>query len=290
MTTNSRVWLIIPVHNRCVTSRKCLDNLATLGLPADFLICVVDDGCTDGTTEMLANDYPAVHVVRGDGNLYWGGGIAKGMEAARAANAEIHLWLNDDCLPATGSLELLVNRVRETQGVCGGVCYDPDDPAKLTYAGTLVGQDTRMLRDATEPVAAESLNGNLVAIHCEVVATLGCMPAKKYPHFGGDIIYSLRAYRKGLNVEVHPLAKALNQRDDPLRKVMQSGSTIKLWSEIGRIASPLHFKTYWNLLRERFAWQAWFRWPAYFLRMLRLNLKMWSSAAEPGKQAKGWQQ
>jgi GT2 family glycosyltransferase len=269
------VWIIIPVHNRRETTRACLEHLATLGLPEDFGICVVDDGCTDGTTEMLAREFPQVHTVMGNGNLYWGGGIALGMEHARSANAEVHLWLNDDCLPATGSLEKLVARVRVTRGVCGGVCYDPDEPTKLTYAGTLIGQDTRILSDgATEPVAAESLNGNLVAIHCEVVEILGDMPADKYPHFGGDIIYSLRAFRKGLPVEVHPLAKALNRRDDPLRKVMLSGNVVRLWREMGRTASPLHYSTYWNLLHERFGWHAWFRWPAFFVRLMRLTLRV----------------
>jgi GT2 family glycosyltransferase len=274
MNSNSKVWILIPVHNRRETTRACLEHLATLGLPQDFLICVVDDGCTDGTTELLAREFPEVHTVPGNGNLYWGGGIALGMEHARAADAEIHLWLNDDCLPAAGSLEKLVQRVRSTRGVCGGVCYDPDEPTKLTYAGTLVSQDTGMLQAAIEPVAAESLNGNLVAIHRDVVMELGRMPADKYPHFGGDIIYSLRAFRKGLPVEIHPLAKAFNRRDDPLRKVMQSGSVVRLWREMSRVASPLYFRTYWNLLRERFGWQAWFRWPAYFLRMLRLSLKI----------------
>lgn len=66
------VWLIIPVHNRREVTRACLLHLAALGLPEDFVICVVDDGCTDGTSEMLAAESPWVRVVRGDGNLYWG--------------------------------------------------------------------------------------------------------------------------------------------------------------------------------------------------------------------------
>lgn len=271
---NLPVWIIIPVHNRRETTRHCLEHLATLGLPADFGICVVDDGCTDGTSEMLTRDFPWVHSVLGNGNLYWGGGIALGMEQACSAGAEVHLWLNDDCLPVTGSLEKLVERVRNTHGICGGVCFDPDEPTKLTYAGTLIGQDTRMLPDATEPVAAESLNGNLVAIHGYVVKTLGGMPSDRYPHFGGDIIYSLRAHRRGIPVEIHPLAKAHNRRDHPLQKILQSGSIIRLWREINRTASPLHYATYWNLLHERFGWQAWFRWPAFFWRMTRLTLRV----------------
>jgi GT2 family glycosyltransferase len=79
---NRSVWIIIPVHNRRETTRACLVNLGKLGLPADFLICVVHDGYTDGTTEMLAKEFPHVHSVMGNGNLYWGGGIAFGMEPA----------------------------------------------------------------------------------------------------------------------------------------------------------------------------------------------------------------
>jgi GT2 family glycosyltransferase len=275
MTSNCKVWTIIPVHNRRETTRKCLDHLATLGLPKDFLICVVDDGCTDGTSEMLAKDYPTVHVLKGEGNLYWGGGIAKGMDAAREANAEVHLWLNDDCLPRLGSLERLVARVRETKGICGGICLDPKEQTKITYAGTLLEKNIDLLHLGEGHIfRAESLNGNLVAIHHEVVGKLGLLPSSRYPHFGGDIIYTHRANKADIIVEIDSLAKALNRRDDPLSKLFPNGSTTRLWKEIFRVASPLHFRTYWNQLRERFGWKAWLRWPGFFVRMLRLNFKL----------------
>lgn len=274
MIPHSPVWLLIPVHNRRETTRRCLDNLATLDLPSDYLICVVDDGCTDGTTEMLITEYPSVHVLTGNGNLYWGGGIGLGMDVAHAGNAEIHVWLNDDCYPKVGSLQRLVERCRQTRGVCGGVCFDPDDTDKLTYAGTLVKKDARSLFNATTPQEAETLNGNLVAIHREVRASIGAMPSNSYPHSGGDIIYTLRAKRSGFTVEIDPLAKALNRRDDPLQKVIQSKSVGRLWREINRVPSPLYFKTYWRMLHERFGWHAWFRWPAYFIRLLRLTIRM----------------
>lgn len=272
---NPRTWIIIPVHNRKETTLACLRHLAHCSLGPNFIICVVDDGCIDGTTEMLADDFPKVHVVAGDGDLYWGGGIAAGMEAARRAGAEIHLWLNDDCRPSPGSLELLVSRVLETRGICGGVCYDPDDPQRLTYAGTpLKAPPGPAEATSASPVPAESLNGNLVAIHADVVKTLGLLPSEDLPHFGGDIVYTLRARRRGIPVEIHPAATALNRRDDPLTSVMASRSSRRLWREMMRTASPLHFRTYWFMLKERFGMLAWFRWPAFFARMLKLNLKL----------------
>lgn len=273
MTTHHSVWVIIPVHNRREITRRSLLNLQSLRLPPEFLVCVVDDGCTDGTSEMLAREFPSVHVVKGDGNLYWGGGIAAGMQAARQEGAQVHFWLNDDCTPAPGSLERLVARVMTTHGICGGVCFDPNDPSRLTYAGTPISNASNIWNES-DPFPAESLNGNLVAIHRVVVEKLGLLPAEHLPHFGGDIIYTLRAHRAGLPVEIDPAARALNQRDNPLQKVLASRSTLRLWREIQRIASPLHFPTYWFLLRERFGWQAWVRWPAFFVRICKLNLQM----------------
>lgn len=176
----------------------------------------------------------------------------------------IHLWLNDDCRPSAGSLELLVSRVLETRGICGGVCYDPDDPQRLTYAGTpLKALPGPAEATSASPVPAESLNGNLVAIHADVVETLGLLPSEDLPHFGGDIVYTLRARRRGIPVEIHPAATALNRRDDPLKSVMASGSSRRLWREMTRTASPLHFRTYWFILNELFGWRAWLRWPAF---------------------------
>lgn len=272
---NSRVWILIPVHNRKRTTSACLDNLLAIRLPDDFLVCVIDDGCSDGTSEMLRDTYPSVRVTRGDGNLFWGGGIALGMSEALKHSAEIHLWLNDDCLPDKGSLERLVNRVRATRGICGGVCYDPIHTDRLTYAGTpLEPIPSRQDAKQAVPIKAESLNGNLVAVHHEVLEKIGSFPSAALPHFGGDIAYTLRARRAGIPVEIDPGAVALNRRDNPLGKVMAERSTLRLWREISRVGSPLHFPTYWYLLRERFGWHAWFRWPAFFVRMIRINLAL----------------
>jgi hypothetical protein len=94
------------------------------------------------------------------------------------------------------------------------------------------------------------------------------------PHFGGDIVYTLRAHRCGRPVEIHPGAEAVNRRDDPLKAVLAYGSSLKLWKEMSRTASPLHFSTYWFVLKESFGCWAWLRWPAFFIRMIKLNLKI----------------
>lgn len=265
----SAVWIIIPVHNRRETTRICLDRLRGQGIFADAVVCLVDDACTDGTREMVETDFPEVRCVDGDGHLYWGGGILAGMHVAFAAGAEVMVWLNDDCLPAPGAIKVLLSRVRETNGICGGICYDPARPGVQTYGGTRMS-----VKEIVSPVVGTTtpvdlINGNMVAVHREVVDRIGFPPGLEFPHYGADSLYALRAVRAGIPCEVHGDALATNPPNPYFDRFGTSRPAWWLLKEPFRIGSILYWPTYWGFLREAFGWRAYLRWPSYFIRLFR---------------------
>ncbi len=267
---DTSVWVIIPVHNRRETTRACLVNLRTQGDLESFTVCVVEDASTDGTKEMLAEEFPEAEVVPGDGNLYWGGGIAKGMEHALSRGSEVMVWLNDDCLPHPGSIRTLVDRVRETKGLCGGVSFDPENPETITYSGSLTGSHEGHVRPAVGHfLPVDTINGNVVAIHREVTEAIGILPASRFPHYGGDFIYCLKAHRAGIITEIAGSATAMNRRDYPLTRFGITKPALLLWKEPFRTASPLHLKTHFRFTREIYGWCAYPRMVFYFFRFLR---------------------
>lgn len=262
-------WIIIPVHNRKATTRTCLERLRKQGLFAKVTVCLVDDACTDGTRAMVESDFPEIHCVDGNGHLFWGGGILEGMIVAYKAGADVMVWLNDDCLPAEGAIGVLIKRVLETRGICGGICHDPDHPEIQTYSGTKMGKEAMVAPGPGQTEPVDLINGNLVAVHRDVVARIGFPPGRRLPHYGGDSIYALRAVRAGIPCEVHGDALATNPPNPYFDRFGTSKSAWLLLKEPFRMGSILYWPTYWRFLREAFGMRAYLRWPFFFVRLAK---------------------
>ena len=70
-------------HNRIEFTRSSLTSLYNQidnQKIFSFTHIIVDDGSTDGTLDMISKEFPEVRVIKGDGNLYWAGGMRLGWE------------------------------------------------------------------------------------------------------------------------------------------------------------------------------------------------------------------
>ena len=204
-------WIVIPVHNRCATTRRCLQHLHALGVPGWATVLVVDDGSTDGTAAMLPAEFPWARVATGDGSLWWAGAIRLGMETAIRAGAGCICWLNDDSLPEAGALETLVALAVARHALCGGVCRDANG-GPFTYAGgRMEGTRWITLRHEADlqglPREIDWLHGNLVAVPAAVWRRIGLPECRWMKHNFADIEYTFRARRYGLPVLLVPAAR-----------------------------------------------------------------------------------
>lgn len=270
MIRNPNHWIIIPVHNRKATTRVCLERLREQGIFDHMTVCLVDDGCTDGTRTMVEAGFPEVRCVDGNGHLYWGGGVLVGMIVAYESGAEVILWLNDDCLPVEGAIEVLVKHVLHSKGIAGGICFDPVHLDTQTYSGTRIGSGKMVCPGPGQSEHVDWINGNLVAVHREVVDRIGFPPGRELPHYGSDCIYSQRAGRAGISCDVLGDALATNPPNPYFDRFGMTKPAWHLLKEPMRIGSILYWPTYWRFIREAFGVQAFFRWPAYWLRLVKL--------------------
>jgi GT2 family glycosyltransferase len=202
---NKSIYIIIPVHNRKAITLACLENLKTNGDLQKYHVIVVDDGSIDRTSEEVAENYPEVTILKGDGNLWWTGAIALGMKYAYEHGAEYFIWLNDDCQLSNGTIDNLVSFAREHQGAivgCQGV--EPENQSEIAFGGKIkTWQGYRFINPpANMVVPCDLLSGNIVCLPRVVVDRIGYPNPKLVPHYGGDSLYLILAQKAGFQIYV----------------------------------------------------------------------------------------
>ena len=78
------IAVLLTVFNRCEKTISCLKNLYAQKLPKNvsFDVWLTDDNCTDGTPLAVAKEYPEVHILTGEGILFWNRVMKNAWEAA----------------------------------------------------------------------------------------------------------------------------------------------------------------------------------------------------------------
>jgi GT2 family glycosyltransferase len=196
-STKELVSLIIPVYNRKETTLSCLQHLERCGDLQRYHVIVVDDGSTDGTAEAIKTLYLDVILLSGNGDLWWTGAMAKGMEYAYSHGSEYCIWLNDDCIPEPQVLSQLVEFMKaHPNTLAGPTCYAYESDALVRHHNGFIGKQGCSANPG-EVLAVDGMSGWCVGIPASVFAKIGPPDVMKFPHYSGDDMYTFKATRNG---------------------------------------------------------------------------------------------
>jgi GT2 family glycosyltransferase len=167
-------------------------------------VYLVDDSCTDGTPQAIRDQFPQVHIIQGEGNLFWNRGMHLAWEtAAKAKNYDYYLWLNDDTVLYLNAIQELIT-CSESENyqniICGSTCAT-NNKDRITYGGR--SERKGLIIPNGQKQACDFFNGNIVLISEFVYSVVGTNDPI-FRHALGDFDYGLRAGKLGIKSTVAP--------------------------------------------------------------------------------------
>jgi GT2 family glycosyltransferase len=233
------IAVLITCHNRKEKTLSCLKALFDCILPDGYKLDVflVDDGCTDGTTEAIKERFSQVNIIQGTGNLFWNRGMHLAWEtAAKANDYDYYLWLNDDTYLYPNAIEELVSSctVMDNEAlICSTLqsCIS----RKATYGGLKNGH---LLVPNSKIQECETMNGNCVLVPRVIYRKAGNLDYV-FRHAMGDLDYGYRVRKAGFKLYVSPDYLGTCEKNSTLPKWCLK--TTPLWKRIKLLYSPLAY-------------------------------------------------
>jgi GT2 family glycosyltransferase len=213
--------IILPVHNRVNVTLNFLEHL-TKQTTQNFEVYVIDDGSTDKTSERVTETFSNrldLHLLRGNGELWWTGATYLGIEEAlkSAADDDCIVMMNDDVTfdpdffekaqqifrkyPKFVFSPLIVDD-RDHDTICKSGAIMKAWPLALSYR-PLEGRKLSERKSFPEITEVDFLRAQATFVPVRTVHDIGNVEAKLLPHYHADSEYSYRARQAGYRVVIH---------------------------------------------------------------------------------------
>ena len=205
------IAVLLTCHNRREKTISCLTSLHdVLDKDSNQLkmdVFLTDDGSTDGTTLSVAAMFPLVRILKGNGNLFWAGGMRNSWNEALKFNYDAYLLLNDDTnVSANIFVELMhCDEYAAKKYNSGGIyiCSTHDDKSDITYGGSVIKSKffntIKRLVPNGHIQECDLGNANIMLVTRDVIKKIGIL-SSDYVHGIADFDYCLTAKKKNIPV------------------------------------------------------------------------------------------
>lgn len=213
------ISIIIPIFNRIEVTKVGLSllyasiaNVPNSNSTCNFEVVVVDDGSTDGSSEWIRENHPSVHILKGDGNLWWSGAINVGSKySLETLQADYLLLWNDDVIPADEyfiNISEIISTTYLENTILGSKIMTYEQPHLIWALGGFFNKFSGSLGMIVE-------NNNLYGsnIDCDWLNGMGTLiPSTiilkhnlwwdevRFPQYHGDSDFTLRCKKKGVKI------------------------------------------------------------------------------------------
>jgi GT2 family glycosyltransferase len=252
-----KVTAVIPIFNSKAETLVFLESLAAVTYK-NLSVTVVDDGSTDDSARAIAERFPQVRILKGDGNLWWSGATNLGVQDALEQGSDFVLTINnDDVVPPAFLDPLVETALNNPRSLVNSVIFDHDERSYISSFGGkiewLVGEirDRTSKRDRYVPEHLEEgdfLTGNSTLVPAAAFKEIGLYDEVNCPQYLGDAEFTMRARKCGYRLLIEPLSVIYN------RTAISGGNSALMKHSlpllVKSIRSPFYFKANYRVYRE----------------------------------------
>ncbi|MGD1996223.1 MAG: glycosyltransferase family 2 protein [Anaerolineae bacterium] len=252
-------WNVRELLAGCLNSLS--EDLNRSGLDAE--VWVVDNASTDGSPEMVAEVFPAVHVIASEENLGFAAGNNLALRNLRSAGrSSPFVWLlnpDTEILPAAAAELLSALKANPRRGVAGAKLLYPDGslqhsafrfpglaqlafelfplPSRL-YDTPLNGRYPRRLYEGNTPFPVDHPLGAAMMVRTEAIEQVGLMD-EGYHMYCEEIDWCWRMQQVGWGALCVPTARVIHHAGRSTGQVAIR-SFINLWTSRARLYARHH--------------------------------------------------
>lgn len=259
---HQQIAVLLTCHNRKEKTLECLTSLFEAKLPpgCQLEVFLTDDGSTDGTGDAVRELFPQINVLKGNGELFWAGGMRFAWKTAMQKKPyDAYLLINDDVRLYS---DFMVNLLRTEEhslvqtglkGIYSGATIDKK--RSVSYGGSSIKGNPfkvalEMLTPDELPKKCEVTNANILWVSKEVVDKIGIFD-NRYTHGIADYDYSLQAHK--MDIPVYLASNVCGICENDHRKTWTSPN-LPLKDRIAYLKNPkgLAYKEYMYYIKRHF--------------------------------------
>ena len=288
----AEIAIILTSFNRKEKTLSCLTSVySQVNSLNTFTFFLTDDGSTDGTSEAIKSNFPNVNIFRGDGSLFWAGGMRYGFEKSLEIKSDFdfYLLLNDDTILHSNAFDELIldyHKVNSEDAIIIGNTQGKNARVKneeFTYGGKILLNNYNanakfVLPNGKTPQICHLGNANIMLIPSTTIKKIGFL-SNKFTHGIADYEYTLRAKKNKINTYISSNYLGICDIGNNQVKNWQDPKKSTLKSRIKYLYSPkgLAYREYMYYIKTYFPLyfpQAWlFLWLKTFFPIVWEKLK-----------------
>jgi GT2 family glycosyltransferase len=195
------IYIITPVYNRIKFTRNYLKALESQ-TDKNFKVIIIDDGSTDGTSEMIEKEFPNVILLKEKGNLWWAEATNIGVRYALINDAKYIMTLNDDTIPTPDYIKQMIFWSKQKPNVLLGAFALNIATNKSFYGGEKLNWKSGKFENILESVSVSkqyglyktnTFPGRGLLIPVVVFKEIGLYDSHNFPQTYADIDFTARA-------------------------------------------------------------------------------------------------